>query len=46
MFKLLRLWNLALCGETYAPREIPPEKRDFNAGFPDDNKFVAMFDRS
>ena len=46
MFKLLRLWNLTLCGENYAPREIPTEKRDFNTRFTDDIKLVALFDRS
>ena len=43
MFKLARLWTLALCPETYALREIPPEKRDFSAHFPDDNQLVALF---
>ena len=46
MFKLLRLWNLTLCSETYTPREIPPERRDLNMGFPDDIKLVAAFEPS
>lgn len=46
MFKLLRLWNLVLCDETYLMREIPPERRDFNTNFPDDIKLVAVFDPS
>jgi len=46
LFKLMRLWNLALCNETYTPREIPPEKRDFNARFADNAKLVALFDPS
>ena len=46
LFKLQRLWNLSLCDEQYTPREIPPDKRDFNAKFTDDIKFVAMFDPS
>jgi predicted DNA-binding transcriptional regulator YafY len=46
MFKLLRLWNLTLCDETYKPREIPPERRDFNAGFTDNIPFVALFNPS
>ncbi|MDR0326517.1 MAG: YafY family transcriptional regulator [Oscillospiraceae bacterium] len=46
LFKLTRLWNLSLCDETYSPREIPPEKRDFNARFTDDKKLVALFDPS
>ena len=46
MFKLLRLWNLSLCDERYAPREIPPERRDFGTNFPDDIELVAVFDPS
>jgi len=46
MFKLLRLWNLTLRGESYAPREIPPERRDFGTNFPDDIHLVAVFDPS
>ena len=46
LFKLLRLWNLSLCEECYTPREIPPERRDFNVSFPDDIKLIAMFDPS
>jgi len=43
MFKLLRLWNLALCEEHYIPREIPPERRDFSTAFPDNIKLIAVF---
>ncbi|MDR0294124.1 MAG: YafY family transcriptional regulator [Oscillospiraceae bacterium] len=43
LFKLQRLWNLALCADRYSPREIPSEKRDFNARFSDDTKLVALF---
>jgi len=46
MFKLARLWDLQLCGETYTSREIPPERRDFNAHLPDDKKLVALFEPS
>lgn len=46
MFKLQRLWNLRLCAEYYTPREIPPEKRDFNSRLPDDRKLIALFDPS
>jgi len=46
MFKLLRLWNLSACEETYTPREIPPERRDFNAQFTDDIKLIVIFDKS
>ena len=46
LFKLTRLWNLTLCESGYTPREIPPEKRDFNAQFSDEIKLVALFDPS
>ena len=46
LFKLMRLWNLSLCDEHYVQREIPAEKRDFNARFPDDIKLIALFDDS
>jgi len=46
MFKLTRLWNLTLCDECYTPREIPPEKRNFNARLTDNNKLAAVFDKS
>lgn len=46
LFKLGRLWNLTLRNEVFAPREIPPEKRDFNANLPDDKKLAALFDAS
>jgi len=44
LFKLVRLWNLKICDEHFTPREIPPEKRDFNARFTDEIKLVALFD--
>ena len=46
MFKLARLWELQMCEETYTQREIPPERRDFNAHLPDDKKLVALFESS
>ncbi|MBU5428277.1 YafY family transcriptional regulator [Tissierella pigra] len=46
LFKMMRLWDLHICDETYIPREIPPEKRDFNDHLPDDKKLVALFDPS
>ena len=46
MFKLLRLWNLELYDEHYTPREIPPNKRDFNALLTNRAKLVALFDFS
>lgn len=46
LFKLNRLWNLSLCAETYIPRNIPPDKRDFSARLPDDKRLVAIFNPS
>ncbi len=46
MFKLTRLWDLQLCVETYAQREIPSERRDFNLHLPDDKKLVVLFEPS
>ena len=46
LFKLARLWDLAVCGETFVPREIPPERSDFNAYFTDCARLVALFDPS
>jgi predicted DNA-binding transcriptional regulator YafY len=42
------MWNLHLCDGTFAPREIPPEKRDFKAWPQKDkeHKLVALFDPS
>ena len=46
MFKLQRLWNLRACDERFTPREIPQEKRDFNAWDQKEkeNRLVALFD--
>jgi len=46
LFKLGRLWNIQLFDTLYAPREIPPEKRDFKAHLTDDKPLVALFDPS
>ena len=46
LFKLMRTVNLALCHKSYTPREIPPEKRDFNTRFTDTIKLAAVFDPS
>jgi predicted DNA-binding transcriptional regulator YafY len=49
MFKLLRLWNVKVCEENYAPRKIPPERRDFDTHFThdiNDIKLAAVFDPS
>ena len=44
MFKLNRLWNLALRDEQFTAREIPPERRDFERNLTDDRKLAALFD--
>ena len=46
LFKLLRLWNLELCEENYARKEIPPEKQDFNTPYTSNLKLTALFDPS
>jgi len=46
MFKLNRLWNVTLCDEHFAMRNIPPEQRDFNSHFTDEIQLVALFDPS
>jgi predicted DNA-binding transcriptional regulator YafY len=46
LFKLLRLWNLKISDESYSPREIPPEKRDFGLHYTEEVKLLALFDRS
>jgi len=46
LFKLARLWKLEQCHESFTPREIPPEKRDFNTQFTDHLRLTALFDSS
>ena len=46
LFKLLRLWNLHVSEESYTPREIPPEKRDYHTSYTSENKLTALFDPS
>jgi len=46
MFKLTRLWNLALCDTAYTPRDVPPERRDLSTMFPEDRTLRALFDPS
>lgn len=45
LFKLARLWELKQCDESFTSREIPPEKRDFNARLTDHLRLVALFDQ-
>ena len=46
MFKLNRLWDLVTCDASFTPRAIPPDKREFNRHFTDENLLVAVFDPS
>ncbi len=46
LFKLTRLLDLKQCKESFALRDIPPEKRDFNALFTDQRRLTALFDPS
>lgn len=46
MFKLARLWDLKLCQEHFILKEIPPNRKDFNAYFVDDKKLVGIFEPS
>ena len=46
LFKLARLWNLQTSSETFLYRDIPSEKRNFNAHLADNMKLVAIFDPS
>ena len=46
MFKLNRLWELSLCDESFAIRDIPPDRRDFNSHLTDNIKLTAIFDKS
>lgn len=48
LFKLQRLWNLQICDETFSPRDVPPEKQDFEAwsAKSGEHTLVALFDPS
>lgn len=46
MFKIQRLWELKVCDERFTPREIPPERQDFDGFLSDDKKLIALFDAS
>ena len=45
MYKLRRLWNLTFA-ETFAPREIPEEKKHFGLHMTDDYIVTAVYDAS
>lgn len=44
MFKLNRLWELSPLKETFEPREIPPEKLNFDHAWEDNYHLTALFD--
>lgn len=44
LFKLNRLWEVAITSKTYIPRDIPEEKRNFDNVPPDSKKLVILFD--
>ena len=46
MYKLRRLWDLRITGETFAAREISEEKRCFGSHITDDYKIAAVYDAS
>jgi predicted DNA-binding transcriptional regulator YafY len=46
LFKLLRLQNLEICDDKYEPREVPPEKREFETPCSSEIQLVALFDES
>ncbi|MCL1965379.1 MAG: YafY family transcriptional regulator [Firmicutes bacterium] len=46
LFKLSRLWELSITGESYTPRTIPPEKRHFSSHITDHLTVIALFDPS
>lgn len=48
IFKLHRLWNLRMCDERFALREIPLERRNLGAWFEEEkeSKLIALFEPS
>jgi len=46
LFKLNRLWDLSAQDKHFTPRDIPPEKRDFNSHLTDETELIALFDKS
>lgn len=44
LYKLRRLWSLEVTRETFAPREIPEEKRNFGSHMTDDYMVAAVYD--
>lgn len=43
-FKLNRLWRIEETGRDFIPRQVPPERMDFDARLPDHIPLVVLFD--
>ena len=46
LYKLGRLWNLSLCEECFAAREVPEEKLRFGQHMTDDKIITAVYEES
>lgn len=44
LFKLLRLWDMAVLEETFAPRELPQERKTLGAHMTDDYMITAVYE--
>ncbi len=44
LFKLQRMWDIRATDTVFTARDIPPERRGPNTGFPDDKPLVALFE--
>ena len=44
MYKLRRLWNLQMTGESFQVREVPEEKRQFGTHMTDDYVITAVYE--
>ncbi len=44
LFKLSRLWELSLTGQSFSPRPIPPEQLDFQRVWQENYRLEALFD--
>ena len=44
LYKLQRLWELRVTGDTYAPRKIPEEKKRFGGNMTDDFLVTAIYE--
>ncbi len=46
MYKLRRLWDLKITGETFTARDIPEDKKQFGSHMTDDYVITAVYDAS